>query len=111
MSEAFAHPSALARRPLSGWVWFALMVGGWGVFLVLVLFAEPTLSDLWEGLSDLPLVIEGLVWLLLFPLVLATGVWESSWETWLRVLLVVCFAVGWSFAFFPRKKRGTDGDR
>lgn len=83
------------------------MIGGWSVFFALVLFAESTLPDLWDGLRDLPLVVEGLVWFLLFPLVLATGVWESSWQTWLRVLLVACFAVGWSVAFFPRAKKGT----
>jgi hypothetical protein len=108
MSEALAHRSAPARRPLSGWIWFTLMVGGWAVFLALVLFAESTLSDLWDRLRDLPLIVEGLIWFLLFPLILATGVWESSWQTWLRVLLVACFAVGWSIAFFPRTKRVTE---
>lgn len=83
------------------------MIGGWSVFFALVLFAESTLSDLWDGLHDLPLVVEGLVWFLLFPLVLATGVWESSWQTWLRVFLVACFAIGWSIAFFPRAKKRT----
>jgi hypothetical protein len=97
---------APARRPLSEWVWFALMVGGWAVFFALVLFAESTLSDLWDRLRDLPLIVEGLIWFLLFPLVLATGVWESSWQTWLRVLLVACFAVGWSIAFFPANQAG-----
>jgi hypothetical protein len=111
MSEAVAHRRLPARRPLSGWVWFALMVAGWAVFFGLVLFAESTLSDLWDRLRDLPLVVEGLIWFLLFPLVLATGVWESSWQTWLRVLLVACFAVGWSLAFFPRSKNGTELDR
>lgn len=82
LSEVLAHRSAPARRRLSGWVWFTLMVGGWAVFFALVLFAESTLSDLWDRLRDLPLVVEGLIWLLLFPLVLATGVWESSWQTW-----------------------------
>jgi hypothetical protein len=85
------------------------MVGGWSLFFALVLFGESTLSDLWEGLRDLPIVVEGLVWLLLFPLVLATGVWESSWQTWVRVVLVACFAVGWSIAFFPRAKLGRRG--
>lgn len=111
LSDVVVHRSAPARRPLSGRVWFGLMVGGWGVLLALVLFAGSTLGDLWDGLRDLPLVVEGLIWLLLFPLVLATGVWESSWQPWLRVLLVACFAVGWSIAFFPRAKKARELDR
>jgi hypothetical protein len=106
LSEAVAHPSAPARRPRSAWIWFALMIGGWSAFFALVLFSESTLSNLWAGVRDLPLLAEGLVWLLLFPLTLATAVWESSWETWLRLLLVACFTVGWSLAFFPRRKKG-----
>jgi hypothetical protein len=93
-----------ARRTLGGWIWFAAMVGGWVFFFALVLFYESTLSDLWNELRSWPLIVEGLVWLLLFPLVLATAVWESSWDTWLRVLLVCCFAVAWSAMFFPRRK-------
>jgi hypothetical protein len=87
------------------------MVGGWGVFFALLVLAEGTLSALWDSLRELPLLVEGLIWVLLFPLVLATGVWESSWQTWPRLLLVVCFAVGWSLAFFPRAKRVTELDR
>src|SRR5688572_10622274 len=103
MSEAVVQTRTAARRPLSGWIWFALMVGGWTTFFALVLFAEATLADVWTGLRDLPLVAEGIIWFLLFPLVLATAVWQSSWETWLRVGLVACFAIVWTIAFFPRK--------
>jgi hypothetical protein len=111
MREALTDATASTHRPLSGWIWFALMIGGWSAFFALVIFAESALSDLWEGLRNLPLLAEGLVWLLFFPLVLATAVWESSWQTWLRVLLVACFALGWSLAFFPRRKKVTELDR
>jgi hypothetical protein len=57
------------------------MVGGWVVFYALMLFSEPTLGDLREHLRDLPLVVEGVVWLLLFPYVLALTIWESSWAS------------------------------
>jgi hypothetical protein len=55
-------------------------------------------------LRDLPLVVEALVWLALFPFVLDTAVWERPWETWLRLLLVFSFALLWSTLFFPRKR-------
>jgi hypothetical protein len=79
----------------------------WIVFSVLLGFSEPTLGEPWRDVRDLPLVVEGLVWLGLFPFVLAPGVWDSSWETWLRLLLVGSFAVGWSLAFWPRRAAQT----
>ena len=106
MTETLAQPEPF-RSPLSGWIWFGAMVGSWVVFFFLALFRESTLAEIWQAIRDLPLLVEGIVWLLFFPLVLGTAVWESSWETWLRAFLVTCFAAGWSLAFFPRAKKGT----
>jgi hypothetical protein len=69
-SESLAVSSPPGRRTVGGYVWFALMIGGWSLFLVLVFFSESMLGKLWRDLHDLPLVVEGLLWLLLFPLVL-----------------------------------------
>jgi hypothetical protein len=96
------HTAAVGRRTIGSYVWFALMAGGWAVFLGLLLFSEPTLQELWERLRQLPLLGEGVVWILLFPLVLALAVWNSDREGWLRLLLVAGFALAWSAAFFPR---------
>lgn len=95
-------PSA-RRRPLSI-VWFAGMAGGWIVFLALLAFSEPSLGELWRTVRDLPLLIEGLVWLAFFPFVLALGIWESAWAEWLRFLLVACCAVAWSLSAWPRRR-------
>lgn len=86
---------------MSGFVWFAAVVGGWVGHFALIFFSEPTLGDLQERVRDLPLVVEGIVWLLFFPYVLAVTIWESSWAEWLRYMLVSCCAVGWSLAFYP----------
>jgi hypothetical protein len=107
-SEAHPHVMPLRRRPRSGWIWFTVMVASWGFFFFLVLFRQSTLSDLWHAIRDLPLVVEGLLWFLFFPLVLGTAVWESSWQTLIRICLVACFAIGWSIAFFPRAKGAED---
>jgi len=100
------------QRTIGGWIWFALMLGGWSVFLFLACGAEDTLSKMWRDLQALPLALELLTWLLLFPLVLATAVWESSWETGVRIALVLLFVLAWSAAFFPRKQaRRASGPR
>lgn len=85
----------------AGFVWFALMVGAWLAFFVLVLFSESALEGIRSAARDLPLAVEGIVWLAAFPLMLGVTVWESSWDGWLRLLLVTCFAVAWSVAFYP----------
>ena len=104
MTEVLTRESAPARRTIGGYVWFALVLGGWILFFALLAFSEPTLGELWRDVRDLSLLVEGVVWLLLFPFILALGVWDSSWETWLRLLLVGCFAIGWSLAFWPRRR-------
>jgi hypothetical protein len=93
------------RRPTVGLVWFAVMVSGWLAFYAFLLFSEQALSDLWQWVRALPLVVEGLVWLVAFPFVLALGIWDSAWETALRLVLVSGCAIGWSLAFWPRKER------
>jgi hypothetical protein len=97
------HTTAAKRRTIGGYLWFALMVGAWAVFLGLLVFSEPRLQDLWERLRELPLLGERLLWLVLFPLVLGLAVWNSDWEACLRLLLVAGFALAWSAAFFPRQ--------
>ena len=103
------HPrrEAPTRPPTAGLVWFALMVGGWALFFAVLLTSEPTLGSLRDGVRGLPLVLEGVVWLALFPFVLALTVWESSWSEWVRFALVACCAAGWSLAFYPRRKAPT----
>jgi hypothetical protein len=105
VTDTHATRQQMSRRTVGGYVWFALMLGGWTVFFVLLVFAQSTVGELWRELRDLPIVVEGLVWLLLFPFVLATAVWESSWDEWLRLLLVSMFALVWSALFFPRKRQ------
>lgn len=70
-------------------------------------FSEPTLVDLRDRIRDIPLVLEGLVWLAFFPYVLGLAFWDSGWSEPLRFALVACCAIGWSLAFF----RGGDRSR
>jgi hypothetical protein len=103
MSEITPPTTSLRRhRPLGATLWFLWMNFMWGAFFV-VLFAD-RLDGLWSAIRDLPLLVEVGVWVLFLPWVLGTAVWTSSWPVVLRVLLVVCFAVGWTVASFPREK-------
>jgi hypothetical protein len=84
-------------------LWLLLMVGMWIAFLI-ALFAN-RLDDLWRWARDLPLPLELGLWLLTFPWILGTAIWESSWDAWLRVALVSAFAVGWTLVSVPRASK------
>lgn len=104
MSEAaLPRVERVERWPLGATIWFVWMVAMWAVFFALL--AADRLGDVWASVRDLPLVVEGILWLAFFPWLLGTAVWESSWPDALRIALVVVFAAGWTLASIPRAKR------
>jgi hypothetical protein len=108
MSEtALPRVERLARRPLGATIWFVWMVAMWaGIF---VLLATEHLEGVWSFVRDLPLLAELALWVALFPWLLGTAVWTSSWAAWLRLLLVLSFAFGWSLASIPRRQPRNEG--
>jgi hypothetical protein len=110
MSEA-TLPSVdrVARRPLGATIWFVWMVAMWAGFFVLLL--ADRIGGLWDWVGDLPLVVELILWLALFPWLLGSAVWTSSWAGWLRLLLVLVFAFSWSLISIPRPKQEQNGGR
>jgi hypothetical protein len=95
------------RRPLGASIWFVWMVAMWVGFFVLLLAER--IDGVWSWVRDLPLLVEFLVWVALFPWLLGAAVWTSSWAGWLRLLLVLVFALGWSLASIPRRKQEQKG--
>jgi hypothetical protein len=87
---------------VGGVLWLVFMVAMWIALFVLLL--ADRLDNVWRWARDLPLLVELVLWLLTFPWLLGTAVWESSWPSWLRVLMVVMFAVGWTWISIPREK-------
>ncbi|HXV32809.1 MAG TPA: hypothetical protein VD769_02275 [Gaiellaceae bacterium] len=99
MTTAAVHEP---RRSVGSVLWFAWMVALWVVFFALLL--ADRLGEVWDWIVGLPLVAEIVVWLVFFPWVLGTFVWTRGWADWLRLGLVVLFAVGWTVVSIPRKK-------
>lgn len=87
---------------IGGLVWLAFMVGLWIAFFAAL--AADRLDAVQAWVRDLPLVAELGLWLLTFPFLLGTAVWESSWALPLRALLVAAFAVGWTLISIPRSR-------
>jgi len=107
MSQLATYRSApgLAPRPSMGaYAWFVGMAGSWVAFAILAITAGDALRDLWTRVQELPLVAEIVLWVLTLPWMLALAVWESSWDEWLRMLLVTFIAAGWTVISIPRAR-------
>jgi hypothetical protein len=89
------------RRPLGATVWFIWMVAMWAGFFALL--AADRIDNVWSWVRDLALLAELALWVALFPWFLGAAVWTSAWAGWLRLLLVLVFAVGWSLISIPRR--------
>lgn len=96
-------PTPATRPSVGSYLWFAAMAGLWAAFGVVALVSVEKLSDLWEWVVDLPLIAEVIVWIVAFPWVLGLWVSQTSWPEWLRIALVVCFALGWTLVSIPRR--------
>jgi hypothetical protein len=97
------RPDVPAAAP--GTTWFGAMVALWTMFVTLLVVSPETLGDVYDWLTGLAIVWEILMWIVLLPWALAYLVWESSWEHWVRVLLVVLFAVVHLTVSAPRTSR------
>lgn len=78
---------------------FALL---WIAFGVALVASQGSLDQAWQQVRSLPLIVQGLVWLLFLPVVIALWIWESTWPVVMRVVLVAGLA-GWSLLIFIPK--------
>jgi hypothetical protein len=106
VASAATHrpPAHAGQRPAGAIVVFGV-VGLWVAFFVLAAASPGTLDDVWAWLRDLPLLLEVGMWVLALPWALSLAVWQSSWADWVQTVLIACFAIGWTLAFFPRATR------
>ncbi|HLE98450.1 MAG TPA: hypothetical protein VI540_01040 [Gaiellaceae bacterium] len=74
---------------VSGAAWYGAMVATWSIFFTLLVVSPETLEDVYDWLVDLAIVWKILMWIVLLPWALAWLLWESSWDRWLRLVLIV----------------------
>jgi hypothetical protein len=80
-------------------VLFAVIWVGFGVALI---WSQGSLDAAWQSIRSLPLIVQGIVWLLFLPVMLGLWIWETAWPLILRLLLVVGIA-GWNLlVLLPR---------
>jgi len=100
------HPRRVpAPTAVPGSTWFGGMVALWSIFFTLLVVSPQTLERAYDWLTGLAVVWEVAMWILLLPWALGYVVWESSWEHWLRVLVVVVIVLVHLSISAPRRTR------
>lgn len=102
MVETTYGGPAKYSRSLGGAIWFVWMVAMWIGFFAL-LFADQ-LDAVWRWITQLPVVVEIVMWVAFLPWMLATWVWTGDWPAVVRAVLVTVFAIGWTLISYPRRK-------
>jgi hypothetical protein len=91
---------------LSSGILFLLFAALWVAFGAGLILNQGGLDAAWAWIGDLPLIVQGVAWLLFLPVVAALWAWETSWPLVVRLVLVVGLA-GWSLMIFlPRSAQG-----
>ena len=91
---------------LSSGILFLLFAALWVAFGAGLILNQGGLDAAWAWIGELPLIVQGVAWLLFLPVVGALWAWETSWPLVVRLVLVVGLA-GWSLMIFlPRSAQG-----
>jgi len=78
----------------------------WAAFAAALVFSQGGLDQTWEWIRGLPLILQGVVWLLFLPVVAGLWIWETSWPLVVRLILVAGLAFANLMAFLPRTELG-----
>jgi hypothetical protein len=81
---------------------FAMFAILWIAFLAALAFSRGTLDDLWRQTRRLPLLVQGVVWLLFLPLMIGLWIWERTWSVPIRLVLIIALGVWNVYMFFPQ---------
>ena len=81
---------------------FAIFAVLWVAFGAALIWSQGSLDAAWHWVRSLPLILQGVVWLLFLPVMIGLWVWETTWPLVLR-LAVVAGVAGWNLlVFLPR---------
>lgn len=85
---------------------FAIFAVAWVAFGAALIWSQGSLDAAWQWVRALPLIVQGIVWLLFLPTMFGLWVWETTWPLILRLVLIVGVA-GWNLiVFLPRALQG-----
>lgn len=83
-------------------VLFAIFAILWIAFGAALIWSQGSLDAAWQWVRGLPLIVQGIVWLLFLPVMIGLWIWETTWPLILRLVVIVGIA-GWNLiVFLPR---------
>ena len=83
-------------------VLFVIFAVLWVAFGAALIWSQGSLDAAWAWVRSLPLIVQGIVWLLFLPVMAGLWIWETTWPVILRLVLIVGVA-GWNLiVFLPR---------
>ena len=83
-------------------VLFAIFAVLWVAFGAALIWSQGSLDAAWQWVRGLPLIVQGVVWLLFLPVMIGLWIWETTWPLILRLVVIVGIA-GWNLiVFLPR---------
>ena len=74
------------------------------IFTVLLIIAPEQLDAAWQWIRELPIVLEVIAWLALLPWLLAYLAWQTSWDLWLRIVVVWLLVGGVALTFWKSRQ-------
>jgi len=81
---------------------FVFFAAIWIAFGVALIWSQGSLDAAWQYMRSLPLLVQGIAWLLFLPVMLGLWIWETTWPLVIRLLLVVGIG-GWNLlVLLPR---------
>lgn len=61
-----------------------------------------SLDQTWEWIRGLPLILQGVIWLLFLPVTAGLWVWETTWPLVMRLVVVGGLGFVNLYVFFPK---------
>jgi hypothetical protein len=107
-----AETTATAARSFAQQTWgeqlFSLAVFGVGAlvsgaFLYYLITDPARLTAVWTWTRSLPLLVQGVIWLLFLPWMLCLWMWTLPWAMPIRLVLVIAALVWTNWLLFPWK--------
>ena len=81
---------------------FAVFAIAWIGFGAALVASQGSLDGVWQFVGELPLNVQGVVWLLFLPVMVGLWIWEGAWPVVVRLVLIASVA-GWNLVvLLPR---------
>lgn len=80
---------------------FVLFAVIWVGFAWALIGSQGSLDAAWQWIRGLPLILQGIVWLLFLPVVAGLWIWQSDWPLAVRIVVVLGIGFFNLYLFFP----------